>query len=215
MGRIKNMYSNKVIFFHENLFANLKKEDQYLLYNQIKNYPLFSFVPNIPIREINFIKYGIKPSASRSSSDRTIDILILYSSEKKQEDMILNTIKRKFPQFNTEILNIANVVSIENCNSILNNTKVCIDLSSYYNVLYSVSCGCFGITNRTSYDPKFINTVDSMDNIFSILQTLLNDHNDDYIKDANKYIEMNYSYDMFESNLKSIITQFSNSTILL
>jgi hypothetical protein len=44
---VQKMYSNKIIFIHNGLINYLKKEDQFILFNSVKNYNIYSFVPDI------------------------------------------------------------------------------------------------------------------------------------------------------------------------
>lgn len=211
---IKNMYSNKIVLMHENIFNGLKKEDQYLLFSSIKDYTIFSFIPNIPLQNnnINYIKYGFKSNTSQLTADRNTDVLMLYDSDQKQAEILFQIIKKNIP--NSEIVNTKNIQSIDMMNSLFNNTKVCIDLSSYYNTLYAVSCGCFGITQSGSYDPNFIISINDMTNILPVLQQVLNAYNNDYIYGTQRYIESNYDYITYEANMKAIIEQISNSPII-
>lgn len=211
---IKNMYSNKIILMHENIFGGLKKEDQYLLFNSIKDYTIFSFVPNIPLQSnnVNYIKYGLKSSVSQLATDRNTDVLVLYDNDQRQADILFKMIKNSIP--NSEIVNSKNIQSIDMMNNLFNNTKVCIDLSSYYNTLYSVSCGCFGITKSQSYDPNFIITINDMASILPLLQQVLSGYNNNYIYGTQNYIESNYNYTAYEANMKAIIEQISNSAII-
>lgn len=212
---IKKMYSNKIVLMHENAFTGLKKEDQYLLFSAIKDYAIFSFVPNIPLQNnhINYIKYGFKSNISQLAADRNTDVLILYDNDKKQAEILFQIIKKNIP--NSEIVHTKNIRSIDTIHNLFNNTKVCIDLSSYYNTLYAVSCGCFGITKSDSYDPSFIITINNIADVLPILQQVLNAYNNNYIYETQKYMELNYDYIAYESNMKAIIEQISNSTIIL
>lgn len=211
---IKNMYSNKIVFIHENMFSDLKKEDQYLLFASIKDYTIFSFIPNIPLQNnnVNYIKYGLKPNVSQLTSERNTDVVILYDNDQRQAEILFQIIKKTIP--NSEIVNAKNIQSVDMMNNLFNNAKVCIDLSSYYNTLYAVSCGCFGITKSKSYDPNFVMTIDDIIRIPPLLQQVLSSYNDDYIYGAQKYIESNYDYATYESNMKAIIEQISNSVII-
>jgi hypothetical protein len=211
---IKNMYSNKIVLMHENIFSGLKKEDQYLLFTSIKDYTIFSFIPNIPLQNnnVNYIKYGFKSNISQLAADRNTDVLVLYNNDQRQAEMLFQMVKGVIP--NSEIVNIKNIQSIDMMNNLFNNTKVCIDLSSYYNTLYSVSCGCFGITKSESYDPNFITTIHDVTSLLPLLQQILSSYNDNYIYGAQKYIESNYDYATYESNMKAIIEQISNSAII-
>ena len=161
---------------------------------------------------LNYIKYGLKSNVSQLTSERNTDVVILYDNDQKQAEILFQIIKKTIP--NSEIVNTKNIQSVDMMNSLFNNAKVCIDLSSYYNTLYAVSCGCFGITKSESYDPNFVMTVDDITRIPQLLQQVLSSYNDDYIYGAQKYIESNYDYATYESNMKAIIEQISNSVII-
>lgn len=213
---IQQMYANKLILFHDNSFFSLKKEDQFILYNQIKNYHLLSFVPqndSFGSKQINRIKYGFVPSIINNASQRNINVLILYNQNKRQANILYELLKQTIPQ--VELCHIKNLKTIDAINSTFNNTKICIDLTSYYNMLHSVSCGCLGVTINESYDPDFIITVQNVNDMSNSIKELLNSYNDLYIDAAKTYIKTNYSYDNFTSSIDQILQQLSNTAITL
>ena len=208
------MYSNKVIFIHDNIIGRLKKEDQYILLNSIKDYSIYSFVPEIyNCAEIKYIKYGFPNSAKKVSIDRSIDVLILYNTEKKPAETLFQAIKQTIPK--TDIVCTKNIMSNDMAINLFNNTKLCIDMSSYYNLLMSVSCGCIGVTPNKSYDPDFIFSVDSINSIIKIAPDLVKLHNDQYIETTQKYISNNFSYTNYINNINFIFDTHINTEVLL
>lgn len=210
---LKKMYSNKIIFFHENIFSGMKKEDQYLLYNTLKTYPIFSYIKNLPIPNVNYISYGIESKILKTkASEREIDIIVLYSKNHKQSDMVFKTLSSRFNNIRAIY---ANNLSITNLHNTLNNAKICIDLSSYYNTLFSISCGCYGITNSISSDSGFISSVSNMDQVIEIIPKILKEYNDAYIESTQNYIESNYNYNNFINQIRTIIDTHINTSVIL
>lgn len=209
----KQTYCNKAIFLHSNLFNELKKEDQYLLYHSMKHYPIFSFIPNLPLdsNSVNYIKYGIKTQISKLSNQRDTDILILYDTDKKQAEILFRIIKNQFDK--VEMLHSKNLKQYDVIPNILNNAKLCIDLSCYYNILVSIGCGCFGITRKQSYDPNFIITINDLNDINNLIGHILNRYNDDYIRRAEEYIINTYNYLAFQNNIATVLKHLSNMAI--
>lgn len=211
---LKNMYSNKIIFMHDNVVTKLKKEDQYILLNSVKNYDIYSFLPDqYSSYNIKYLKYGFTNSAMRNSQDRPIDVLLLYNTEKKQTETLFQIIKQIIPK--TDIACVKNITSNDMAIDLFNNTKVCIDLSSYYNLLMSVSCGCIGICPNQSYDPDFIFSTDSINSIINISPNIVKLHNDNYIQQTQKYISEHFSYTNYVDNISSIFNTHINTEVSL
>jgi len=196
----------------------LKKEDQYLLFNYIKNYALFSFVPELSINSnnINYINYGFNNVPFNETKNRKIDALIVYRGSSRSAEILRTMILQQLPHIKVDILDYSILKSSQSIIETLSNTKVCIDLASYYNVLLSVSCGCYGIT-KTQYNAnnEFVQGVQDMGQISEIVNHIItNKYSDTYIESAQKYIEINYPYETFKSSIINIFQNLVNSAII-
>jgi hypothetical protein len=209
--KYKNFYSNKLVFIHDKLISSLKKEDQYILLNSAKDYKILSFVPGI--NNIQHIKYGLNLNANKNHTDRSLDVLILYKNDKRQAQALFNNLQKHVT--NIDIVSIDNIHGHDTVINLLNNTKICIDTTSYFNVLMSVSCGCIGITMQESYDKGFIFTIDNLNLIPALTKDLLSTYNDNYISDTQKYIQSEYNYTTYLTNLTNMFDQHINMEVTL
>lgn len=204
-NNLYNNYSNKILFFHEDISSHFKKEDIYLINNNISRYKKYSFIPNIANKfsDVEIIKYGFEQNAQNMHKDRTNDVIILYSNNSRQAETLQHFIKSKYS--NVGMLNTKEITDKSTIVSLLNTYKVCIDINNYYNVLLSVSCGCYGLGAGFPENNNFIHNIEDFNLINDIINKLLHEYNDSYINETQKYIIDNYSYETFKLNIKNII----------
>ena len=211
---IQNMYSNKVIFIHNDLVNYLKKEDQFILFNSVKDYKIYSFVPNAN-PNIEHIQYGFEKNAKKYNQDRGIDVLLLYQQQNKNQTEILFRALKAAKYNNVEIVCSNHLTSYSMAIDLLNNAKVCIDTVSYYNLLLSVSCGCSAIGFNTTYDLDFILSQNSIEAIPKVVNSVLEKYNDQYIDSTQKYIDQKYNYTNYINNIETIINNNLNLEVSL
>jgi hypothetical protein len=101
------------------------------------------------------------------------------------------------------------------------NKKFIIDILELDNIKDYIDVYLFGVKqpqeryNVVSEENNIIVTfIIDITRIPQLLQQVLSSYNDDYIYGAQKYIESNYDYATYESNMKAIIEQISNSVII-
>jgi len=208
-----NLYANKIIFFHEEPNASLKKEDLFLLKNSLSRFELFSFNKNYASwcnPNIRSLTYGIKPYTKQINKDK--DIILLYSNSHKQTKLIYDNLKQIYP--NTKLLEINATQSYDDIIEIISEYKICIDLTSYYNILCAVSVGCYGITGQRGYKDEYINQIKDYQELIDIIKKILSqfESNTDSMQ---KYIADNYSYEFFIENIKHIVTNYSKKAVIL
>lgn len=212
---IQNMYSNKIIFIHDDLVNSLKKEDFFILFNSVKDYSIYSFVPNVVSDSMKYMQYGFQNNVTKSSKDRTIDILLLYQQQnKKQTETLFQSLKRTANK-NVELVCIDHITSREMAISLLNNTKVCVDTNSYYNLLLASSCGCKCIGFNNYHDPEIVRSETNLENVVKASTIELSAYNDQYIDFAQKFIDVKYNYKNYIDNMESIINNHLSSEVLL
>lgn len=214
---VQEMYSNKIIFIHNSLINYLKKEDQFILFNSIKNYPVYSFVSDVKniAGSINYIKYGFEDNIKTSSADRNIDILLLYQQENKKQTEILFRSLKQISNKTVDIVCSNNITSNEVAINLFNNAKICIDTSSYYNLLMSASCGCIPIGFNLAYDKEIIKSEQNLEDMPKAALFLSDKHDDKYIQFAQNYIQSNYNYKNYIDNVWSIIDYHLNLEVTL
>lgn len=206
LARYKSSYANKIIFIHGSPPFMLKKEDLYLINKEISRYKIYSFIPQIQDRfpSAEYISYGFDPNNCQSTAkDRPIDISILHHDNIKQVNSLKNLLSKKYSS-----VEIIHTTSYKNTSTILNQlnkTKICIDLSSAYNNLLSISCGCCCITNALPQDNRFIYSIVDVNDIYSIIDKILEKYDESYILEAQSYITNKYKYDTFKQKMHSII----------
>jgi hypothetical protein len=198
-------YSNKLLFFHGDISSNFKKEDIYLINNNISRYKKYSFIPNVANKfpEVEIIKYGFEPNAQNMYKDRNNDIIILYANDGRQAETLQHFIRSKHS--NVRILNTKEINNKDTIISLLNTYKICIDINSYYNVLMSVSCGCYGLGAAFPENNSFVHNIQDFNLINDVIDKLLHDYNDAYINETQQYIIDNYDYETFKLKIKNII----------
>lgn len=200
----KILYANKILFFHKLLPKYLKKEDIYLISNELSSYPIYTFNPDIIhyLPSAKSIKYGFVDNVKKTASERNIDVIITYTEEQKQAEMISGVLRNN--NYKVETICINKINNSEEIISKLNNAKICIDTTDYYNALFAVSCGCCGITTNKSHD-DVIHIINNFENCLITVEKLLNEYNDSYIDSNKNYLLNNYPNELFVKSIIEII----------
>ena len=202
--KYKRSYANHILFFHKPLPPYLKKEDIYLINNDIDRYEKYSFCKQVSeIKNIKHIEYGLTLNITNSDL-RQIDVIILYSTEETQANILKNIISSN--GISCDMLCTKTNKDIDKIKQKLNNAKICIDTTDYYNVLFAVSCGCYGLTSNTSNDSGFIGTIDNFQNCLSSIKDILSNYNQEYILKVKNYIPVKYNYEIFTQAIQTIIS---------
>lgn len=214
---IQKMYSNKLIFVHNGLINHLKKEDQFILFNSVKNYKIYSFVPDVKnsTDTINYIEYGFNDNIKTSSENRNVDILLLYQQENKKQTEILFKSLKQIPNKTVDIVCSNNITSNDMAINLFNNAKICIDTSCYYNLLMSASCGCIPIGFNLAYDKEIIKSEKNIEDIPKTALFLSDRHDDSYLRFAQNYMQTNYNYKKYVDNIWSITNYNLNLEVTL
>ncbi len=213
IGVYNNLFSNKILFFHDGPPPSLKKEDLFLLKSSLNKFPSFYFGMNHESwmnSNIIPINYGIKNIDIETTKDK--DIIILTINNNKQTQLIYDNLKQSYP--NTDMLTIDNNKSYTDIMNIISKYRICVDLGSYYNVLCGVSVGCYGITTKKSYQDDYIYHISDYQQLIGIVKEVLSiPHIDTHtMKD---YIKNKYDYASFVKNISNAITNYSAKAVLL
>lgn len=204
--KYKKLYSNKILFMHNPVPNFFKKEDVFLMNSHLSNHTIYSFTNSQPevLPNKKYIKYGLKIRSTKASSDRSNNVAILYNAEEKQAKILHSVISSKFP--NIELIDTKSIKDIVSIEEKLNNTKICIDTTDYYNVLFGVSCGCYGLTSVVNNDNTIISRIDNFENCLNIIEQILSSYSQDTIDKSQQYLEANYNYDSFVTIIDTIIS---------
>jgi hypothetical protein len=201
----KSCYANKVIFIHGSPPPMLKKEDLYLINKEVSRYKIYSFIPiqdKFPSAE--YIYYGFNTDNYKvPAKDRTIDISILCHDNIKQANSLKNLLSKKYNSI--EVIQTNTYRDTDKVLNQLNKTKICIDLSSVYNNLLAISCGCCCITNTLLPDEKFIHAIVDINDIYHTVNKILEKYDESYILETQNYIAKHYAYDKFKHKMTNII----------
>ena len=197
------LYSNKIVFYHNNPPKDIKKEDLYLLNTTLEKYTSFAFSKHFHAwnnKNIQYIDYGIK-IPNLLNSDKPGNIIILDGQNNRQTRLLHDNLKQRYSD--TSLLKLdtdydPNEVLLE-----ISKYKICIDIDSYYNVLCGVGVGCYGITARPSSDPEFIYTISDYNTMTQIIDKLLSSYTNK-IEHMKQYINNNYNYDSFITKIEEI-----------
>lgn len=205
LDKYKRIYANKVLFLHNAIPSFFKKEDIFLMNSHLNKYPAYTFtaITNDILPQKQYIKYGLKDRVRNKSSNRETNVIILYNSEEKQARVLHGVISSKFS--NIEMLDTKSIKDISTITEKLNNTKICIDTTEYFNVLFGLSCGCYGLTSVVNEDSEFISRIDNFETCLNIIDKTLSSYNDKFIDDSINYVQENYNYDKYVATITNII----------
>lgn len=199
-------YANKVIFIHNHPSPVFKKEDLYLINKEISKYKIYSFISGIQNKfpTAEYMQYGFDTNNSYiNSSERDIEICIISTENNKQVNSLKDFLDKKYKSIKVMLTTKQNNAS--DVIKTLNKTKVCIDMTSPYNNLLAVSCGCVSVTNSLIADGKFIHSIGNINDLYNIINNINAQYDDKYIADTKSYIEKNYNYNKYKEKMTSII----------
>lgn len=207
------LYANKILLFHDDPPVSLKKEDLFLLRSSLSKFSSIGFSSNAHLwsnENIKQIDYGIKPYEEIIVKEK--DIILLANADNKQMKLLYDNLKQIYK--NTDLLEIKQNTSYEDSMKIISQYKICIDLSSYYNILCGVSVGCYGITSRRTRTDKYVYQISDYQELVGIIKNILSQPHAD-IQNMKEYILDKYKYNNFIDTLQNEIINNSMRPIVL
>lgn len=207
------LYANKILLFHDDPLMSLKKEDLFLLRSSLSKFSSIGFSSNAHLwsnENIKQIDYGIKPYEEIIVKEK--DIILLVNADNKQTQLLYDNLKQIYK--NTDLLEIKQNTSYEDSMKIISQYKICIDLSSYYNILCGVSVGCYGITSRRTRTDKYVYQISDYQDLVGIIKNILSEPHAD-IQNMKEYVLDKYKYNDFIDTLQNEIINNSMRPIVL
>jgi hypothetical protein len=198
------------IFAHEPLSLSIKKEDKYLILEQLKRTPIVStnnrtksYFENSSHSILYHIPYGI-PEHELNSGDRK-PIVVVNLNNDDQTNRLFSYIKTHIPE--AEIISSINQYStISSILSKLNEYKVIIDTKLDINILCGLLSGCIAITaNGISYGDSI--EINKPEEIISIAKTSIQDYNINNRLAIIETLKKEHNYRLFTNNLIELIEQ--------
>jgi hypothetical protein len=199
-----------IMFFHELCPPQFKKEDRYLLQNNLKNtYKVFLTEDIFASWQLYndpksfMVPYGI-PEIDYKSDDKS-QILLINMNNDTDINNLYHIIRNTYPDI--QIINSGDYNSIV---ASFKKAKIIIDMTNTYNILLGIGCGAYTITNKL-FDSKlkstfFIKTVTDIithiDNIMNRTQSFASQ-----LELDKSYIKTKYNLDNFIGSFTNIIQQ--------
>lgn len=188
-----------ILAIHSSPPSLLKREDLIILNKNIDQYKFVSFYEGHnrwPMKNIEYIPYGLPCQNFRNEKNREKDILVINLKRQKQIDILYQYIKQKFPL--TDMIH-ENILNLDSIHKTMSEYKICIDIDNYYNLLLANSCGCLGITALESSDETVINIKSSNEILDMIPKLLVNVQH----ADISEQIIKKYNWQIFCQNINN------------
>lgn len=214
----KSSHINSVIFFHDTIPKQLKREDILILHQQISNCIkictdstlLSSWLPQDD--KWKTVNYGI-PYIDPISKEKTIDFIVLNFNNNQNIINVYDKLKNSVST-NSLILNQL-PEDLEQLYDILDKTKVCIDFEKRINSLIAASRGCFNITSYDNNLIEYYETIDNLSIIDNILTNCLHQIDQNKIQKQIDIIKEKFQFEIFAKNIEDIIISTSQEVFLL
>lgn len=219
----KTSHLNHLLLFHNTPPATFKKEDIYIFQKEVKaNYKIFfgqslanSWKSQLD-PQTKIIDYGIPDIGISAPSARQKSIIILNFENNNQLDALYRHIKNQ--SIDCDILQNADSqhFTIIDLAHLLSNYKICINISTYINTLFAVSCGCQCISPFQMNDNKLFITSNDYSDIISSLNIALNTNiSEDERQHYGNMIKDSYKYDSFCESIYEQINLLKKACFIL
>ena len=217
VDKIKNLQLNGVVFFHNYIDSNFKKEDKFILQSALKNTYKIMMSEDLynhwKMPELSTqIKYGL-PKIEFKNSPHKKSVVVLNSKKNPQMSSLFQNLNRVFSD--SALLENLETYSLENLTNIISGFKVCIDIDSQINNLFSLYCGCQAIGSSVLKETNYtrINTFENIDNV--IREKIANFDSKIIDEDNSKNLSDKYSFDEFSTNLKNSFSRIKMEPFIL
>jgi hypothetical protein len=151
------------------------------------------------IKNADYIIPGI-PEYSLSTKNRD-NICILYNNQSSSKK-ICDILFQKFPELKI-------ISTFDNYNSlmeILNSYKVCVNLNSCIDSLYSLYAGCSVISDIKAYD--YEQTYENVDHIIELISQELSNFKIKHKIDIHNNLMQKYNNETFINNISNLISKY-------
>lgn len=214
----RSSHINSILFFHDAIPRQLKREDVLILHQQISNCTkictdnqlLASWLPQDD--KWQTVEYGI-PYIDAVVEEKTIDFVVLNFNNNKNISDVYSKLKTAVSS-NSLILNEL-PESLEELYDILDKTKICIDFDKRINSLVAASRGCFSII---SYENNLIDYYETINHLSSLDDTLSNclyQIDENKIQSQINKIKQRFPFETFAKNIEDTIISKSQEVFLL
>ena len=213
----KSSHINSVVFFHDNVPPQIKREDVLILHQQLSNCTkvvtesslLAQWLP----QDENWltIEYGI-PYIEPLSEDKTIDFVLFNFKNNQNIINVYNQLKSDCP--NSMIINEL-PETIEELYNILDKVKVCIDFDNRINSLVAASRGCFNITSYHNGLIEYYEQIESISKLGELLNNCLYQIDNNLISKQTEFIKQRFPFEIFAKNINDTMVSVSKEAFLL
>lgn len=205
INKYKSLHIKNIIYIIYGYPSFLKKEDKFLLQNQISNSNKIVSINRLQqdwgLPNSQVVQFGIPKNINKIEPEK--DILVLNLENNSTITNIYNNIKQLFN--NSDILyKIPDDISIQNLYTSFSKYKVILDLNSIVNGLVALESGSNLLTSNEYLldDGAFV--LKDINNLYNDLKLVLESS-----KTTQQYkISEKYDFNTFESNLIKNILQF-------
>lgn len=207
-----------ILFIHEPLSSNFKKEDKVLINNNLKNTYKILLHPSLAdswscLDEKSIIPYGIETPRLDISKTRN-DILIMNLKKSHQLNLIYQHIKNIFP---TTVMITDIPDNWDTIYNTISSYKVIIEENSILNQLISAYCGCVIVTPNINFDPNIVGyfNIDNFSSIINNMQSILSSYDNINFTKQMDYIKNTYPMDSFKNSIRDIIQIIKKKVFIL
>lgn len=213
--KIKNDHLKSLLFIHSPPNPTLKKEDIFIFKENISSINKIIFDQTVANRwgfsddDGYIMRYGIPKI--ELPKEKHISVVVLNFDNNPQIDNLYQHIQSQI-QDCMIIKNVNNTNYWDNIANVIANTKIVIDITQKFNVLFALGCGCQTISTFNDIDSEFNHTINDFNSIVSMINDLLK-------KDINNYEEVQqnilnkYPYDQFINILNNITSQVKSQEV--
>jgi len=213
--KIKNDHLKSLLLIHSSPGPALKKEDIFIFRENISSVNKIIFDKTVANNwgfsddDGHIMNYGIPKI--ELPKEKSIPVVVLNFDNNPQIDNLYQHIQAQIPDCMI-IKNVNNTNYWGNIANIIANTKIVIDITQKFNVLFALGCGCQTISTFKNIDSEFNNTIDDFNSVVHMINDLLkkpiNSHEEMQQDTLNKY-----PYEQFINMLNNIISQVKSQEV--
>lgn len=206
---LSSLHINMLLYFHSVCPNNFKKEDKFLLKNSInKHYKIFT--DNNCMKTWGFdqqddrcyvINYGIIPP-NKQNINKTRSVIVLNLNNNQSINVLFQNIKNIF----TDAV-IVNSTQDINLNSYLQQSAVCIEAESAYNIINALAHKCYVISALEHISEDGLFFIDSYELIIDKIKNTIKQYNDNDAENYARAVCNKYSHQKFQESFIQIIQQ--------